>query len=56
MRRFLKLPLALAIFFFNISVFGSNVEETTKSANAGTEKSKVTVASGPSDDELRKAC
>lgn len=55
MRRFLKLPLALAIFFFNISAFGNNVEATTNSTNAGAERTKVTVASGPSDDELSKA-
>jgi len=55
-----KLPLALAITLFSISALGNDphapaVPAIPTASTPATDKSKVVVTSGPSDDELSKA-
>ena len=62
MTAFRKLPLALAIALFSISALGNDPHAPAPAASAtptasapATDKAKVVVTSGPSDDELSKA-
>ena len=62
MTAFRKLPLALAITLFSISALGNDPHAPAPAAAAtptasapATDKAKVVVTSGPSDDELSKA-